>query len=285
MATVEVQSVPVRYLAKGDGTPVVLIHGWSADHRYMVADLEPVFARQVGWRRIYLDLPGHGRTPAPSWLQSQDQVLSIVSDFVDAVLPDQPFAIVGSSYGGHTALGLLRQVPERILGACLIVPDLPAPDGTRLTEPVTVLHPDPVGLGELASDELWMLQGLVTHERWMVEELRAHDVPAYRQADYEFLRRLNDRYLATGAAGHPGPAFNRPSVILTGRQDATTGFRAAWSLVDELPRASLAVLDLAGHQLGRIERPALFEALVADWLDRMERDLRPGSSADRALAR
>lgn len=276
-ATVEVQSVPVCYLAKGEGTPIVLIHGWSADHRYLVADLEPVFARRAGWRRIYLDLPGHGRTPAPPWLESQDQMLSIVSDFVDAVLPDRPFAIVGSSYGGHTALGLMRQLPERVLGACLIVPDLPAPDGSRSPEPVTVVHPDPASLGQLAPDELWMLEGLVTHERWMVEELRAHDMPAYRQADYEFLRRLDDRYQATGVAGRPGPAFNRPSLILTGRQDATTGFRAAWRLVDELPRASLAVLDLAGHQLGRIERPAAFHALVADWLERMELDQRPGS--------
>lgn len=264
--------MPMHYLVRGEGTPVVLIHGWSADHRYMVADLEPVFAKRAGWRRIYVDLPGHGGTPAPDWLESQDQMLAILSDFVDAVLPDQDFAIVGSSYGGHTALGLLRLVPERILGACLIVPDLPAPDGSRSPEPVTVLHPDPVSLGELASDELWMLQGLVTHERWMVEELRAHDMPAYRQADYEFLRRLDDRYLATSAAGRPGQAFDRPSLILTGRQDATTGFRAAWSLADELPRASMAVLDMAGHQLGRIERPTVFHALVADWLDRMDRD-------------
>ncbi len=28
-------------------------------------------------------------------------------------------------------------------------------------------------------------------------------------------------------------------------------------------------MDLAGHHLGRIERPALFAALVTDWLDRM----------------
>jgi hypothetical protein len=39
--------------------------------------------------------------------------------------------------------------------------------------------------------------------------------------------------------------------------------------VDELPRATFAVLDAAGHQLGRLERPVVFRALVQDWLDRM----------------
>lgn len=42
------------------------------------------------------------------------------------------------------------------------------------------------------------------------------------------------------------------------------------TLVDELPRATLAVIDLAGHHLGRIERPTLFQALVRDWLERVE---------------
>jgi pimeloyl-ACP methyl ester carboxylesterase len=274
MLTVEVQSIPVSYVTYGEGTPVVLIHGWSADHRYMVADLEPVFRRQPGWKRIYLDLPGHGQTPAPPWMTSQDQMLAVIGDFIDTLLADQAFALVGSSYGGHTALGMLRTMPGRVLGACLIVPDLPAADGSRLPEPATVVYPEPDALGGLAAGELWMLKGLVAPERWMVDELREHDMPAYRQADYAFLERLNERYLASGAAGHPGLPFPRPSLVLTGRQDATTGFRSAWDLVDELPRATLAVLDLAGHQLGRIERPAPFNVLVADWLDRMEQDRR-----------
>jgi len=58
-------------------------------------------------------------------------------------------------------------------------------------------------------------------------------------------------------------------LILAGRQDPTVGYRGAWGLIDEFPRASYAVVDLAGHHLGRIERPALFAALVADWLERM----------------
>jgi pimeloyl-ACP methyl ester carboxylesterase len=122
---------------------------------------------------------------------------------------------------------------------------------------------------DLAPDEQWMRDGLVVPERWMVEEIRAHDMPAYRTADHAFLERLEANYLATGAAGRPGPSFGRPSLILTGRQDSTVGYRAAWALLDELPRATYAVLDTAGHQLGRIERPLPFHALVGDWLERM----------------
>jgi pimeloyl-ACP methyl ester carboxylesterase len=267
LATVDVQGIPIAYEVRGEGRPIVLVHGWSADHRYMVADLEPVFAETPGWRRIYPDLPGHGATPAPRWLTSQDQVLAILAGFFDAVVGVEQFALVGSSYGGHTSLGLARLVPERIVGLCLLVPDMPRPDNTRDAEAPLVLADDDAF--HVDADEQWMADALVVREPWMLDELRAHDAPAYAVADDQFLARLDLHYLPSGAAGSVGEPFDKPSLVVTGRQDATTGFRGALPLVDELPRATWAVLDLAGHQLGRLERPVLFEALVTDWLDRM----------------
>ncbi len=71
-------------------------------------------------------------------------------------------------------------------------------------------------------------------------------------------------------AGHGSAPFAQPSLILAGRQDSTVGYRGAWSLIEEFPRATYAVIDMAGHHLGRIERPAVFQALVGDWLERMQ---------------
>jgi len=264
-----VQGIPIAYEVRGEGRPILLVHGWSADRDYMVADLEPVFAEHPGWRRVYFDLPGHGATPAPAWLSTQDQMLAIVREFIDLLLPEGSFAIVGSSYGGHIALGLIRSMPERLSGAGLIVPAVFAPDGSLDPTDRCVLVEDESVLEDLAPDEEWMRDTLVVHERWKVEEIRVHDMPAYRTADYEFLERLEAHLLPTGAAARPGPPFDRPSLILTGRQDSTVGYRVAWALIDEFPRATYAVLDMAGHQLGRIERPGPFRALVSDWLERM----------------
>lgn len=269
---IDVQGIPFAWEECGEGTPILLIHGWSADRRYMLADLEPVFDEHPGWRRIYFDLPGHGATPAPDWLSTQDEMLSIVHGFIDAVLPEDRFAVAGNSYGGYLTTALVRSIPERLLGAGLLVPDVPAPDGTRDTpEPVT-LREDPSILGDLAPDEAWIPERLVVHERRMVDEIRAHDMPAYRVADRAFLDRLEAHYMLEGDAGRPGAPFDGPSLILTGRQDSTVGYRSAWGLVEELPRATYAVLDTVGHHLGRIEGAALFRALVGDWLERMDAD-------------
>lgn len=270
--TVEVSGIPVAYEERGDGSPVLLIHGWSADRRYLIADLEPVFEERPGWRRIYLDLPGHGATPAPVWLGTQAQMMEILQAFVDAAVGEARFAVGGNSYGGYLTLGLVRALAPRLRGAALLVPDLPASDGSRdLPDPVT-LEEDPSVFEDLAPDEAWIPEALVAHERRMLEEIRAYDMPGYRASDRAFLARLERDYLLPAPVAIAAAPFERPSVILAGRQDATVGFRRALGLVDEFPRATVAAVDLAGHHLGRIERPALFRALIADWLERMDRE-------------
>lgn len=147
---------------------------------------------------------------------------------------------------------------------------MPASDGTRATpDPVTLVEDRSI-FTDLAPDEEWTPDALVAHEQRMLDEIRAHDMPAYRVADYTFLERLEANYVLTGSAGRPGTPFEWPSLILAGRQDSRVGYRGAWSLMDEFPRATYAVIDMAGHHLGRIERPAVFQTLVGDWLERMQ---------------
>src|SRR6476646_11271311 len=100
LETVDVQGVSIAHTVRGAGRPVLLIHGWQGDHRYMQADVDAVFEAAGGWRRIYLDLPGHGQTAAPAGLRSQGQVMSLLADVVDVLVPGGRFAVAGSSYGG-----------------------------------------------------------------------------------------------------------------------------------------------------------------------------------------
>lgn len=127
----------------------------------------------------------------------------------------------------------------------------------------------------LEGDEAWIPDVLVEQSLRAVQEIRDHDMPAIRAADRRFLARLEADYLLPATVAAPGRPFERPSLILTGRQDATVGYRAAWGLLDEFPRATYATLDLAGHWLGRVERPDAFGALVRDWLERVALDGSP----------
>ena len=270
MMRIEAAGIPIDVEQRGSGLPIVVIHGWSADRRYMMADLEPIFEAHIGWQRIYFDLPGHGATAAPPWLGTQERMFEIVQSVAKQAAGAEAFAVVGSSYGGYLALGLARIMPDRLLGAALLLPDLPDDAGQRDVPQRTTIHANSALFADLAEDEQWIPDALVVHSAAALDEIRRHDMPAYRSCDREFLKRLDANYLLPADARLVARPFKQPSLIALGHQDATVGFRSQIKLLDEFPRATVSVADLVGHHFGRIEQPALFRALIVDWLERIE---------------
>ncbi|MFW9829338.1 MAG: alpha/beta fold hydrolase, partial [Candidatus Thorarchaeota archaeon] len=66
--------------------------------------------------------------------------------------------------------------------------------------------------------------------------------------------------------------YDKPTLFLLGRQDVSVGYRDAWKLIENYPRATFTVIDQAGHNL-QIEKAKLFDSLVFDWLSRVEYDI------------
>jgi len=54
---------------------------------------------------------------------------------------------------------------------------------------------------------------------------------------------------------------------VAGRRDSFVGYADAVALIENYPRATLAVVEDAGHALMH-ERPELLAALLVDWLRR-----------------
>lgn len=267
---IEVDGIQIEIRRKGTGRPLLVIHGWSADHRYMMADLEPNFDQSSTWQRIYFDLPGHGTTIAPDWLNNQTQMFEILTKLIDQVIGNQQFAVIGNSYGGYLSLGLVRKMPNRLVGAALLVPDLPDEFNSRQTTDALTIVEDMSLFGDLQTDEQWIPEGLVEHSQYALDQIRAHDMPGYRASDDDLLERLNKNYLLPIEVRHASSPFERPSLIALGHQDATVGYERQLQLLPEFPRATMTVVDLAGHYLGRVERPKVFHVLVQDWLERVE---------------
>lgn len=266
-----VNDVPVYYESYGSGRPIVLLHGYYPDHQLMTGCLEPVFARRPGWLRLYPDLPGMGRTPAREWIDSTDKMLEVVLGFIDRVLPGGRFAVAGESYGGYLARGIVHRRPEQVAGLFLLCPLIVADAGRRQLPPRTTLVSDPALMASLAPadaaefDDIAVVQSAAHWARFRDEVL-----PGLRLADTRFLERLraNAYGFSFDVDALPQP-FNQPALIVTGRQDVSVGYRDAWDILEQYPRATFAVLDKAGHDL-QIEQAGVFDALVGEWLDRVE---------------
>lgn len=255
----------------GDGEPILILHGVTLDHRYMFEALEPVFEDLAGWRRIYVDLPGHGQSPGQDSIRSQDDLLAAVVEFVDQVLPDKPFGLIGLSRGSYLAEGLVHLHPRRVSGVALILPGgNPSSDADRLP-PHDILEPDPTIRSELSEDELWGFDNMsVIQRRDIVETKRRVIAPARKLFDEAQDARVFAAFDFSFREQQEASIFDGPSLIVAGRQDSVSGYLDAMDLMPRFPRASLAVLDAAGHALA-FERPEIFRSLVLDWLERLAR--------------
>ena len=133
MAYVDAGGVRVHYVERGPrdaGRVLVLLHGFTADHRLMTGAFEPVLSARDGWRRIYVDLPGMGLTVAPGHITSTDDVYTVVRQTIEALGPGQ-YLLAGQSYGGYLARGLVAEHRERVSGMALICPMLVAEHADR----------------------------------------------------------------------------------------------------------------------------------------------------------
>lgn len=248
----------IHYVQHGTGRPAILLHGAGVDHREPEACFEPAFATVPGFRRIYPDLPGMGRTAAPAELRSAEGVLATIIDFVRFVGGGQPCLLVGHSMGAYYAQELAARAPELVAGLGLVCPLLP-----ELRE--VPEHRVVVGSDEIGDEEFRSYFVVQTPE--MLERYQRHVAPAAELVDEEALARIGERW---ELAGDRRATYEGPTLVVAGRQDSTVGYAAAVDLIGRYPRATLAVLDLAGHALPH-EQPDLLRALVGDWLARVQR--------------
>ncbi len=121
------------------------------------------------------------------------------------------------------------------------------------------------GPGDLGDEEFRRYFVVQTQE--MLDRYERFDVPGMQLVDEAAVNSI----FAQGELPAPdGPAYGGPTLVEAGRLDSAVGYAAANDLALTYPRASLAVLDGAGHALPH-EQPELLRALVQEWLRRVER--------------
>jgi pimeloyl-ACP methyl ester carboxylesterase len=262
--------IPVHYAEHGSGTPVLALHGGYVDHREIMGALEPLFADRPGYRRVYPDLPGMGRTPAPETIDSTDAVLDLLLGLVDAVIGEEAFLVVGHSSGGYLAGAIANRRPRQAAGLALICPLVGEEDGERERPEHVVLHAaDDLDLDGTLGPELAaeFRDYLVVQTPETLRRFQETVAPGVRLADHAALERMSARWRLR-TAPEQGPAYANPTLIVAGRQDATVGYAGSWRLLGHYPRATFAVLDRAGHGLPH-EQAGLLTALLAEWLERV----------------
>ena len=256
----QVNGVRLQYTEHGEGVPLVALHGAGVDHRDIEAAIEPIVPR-TGYRRIYVDLPGMGRSTSDG-LTCNDDVVTVLTDFIDRVCAG-PVMLVGHSYGAYIARGVAARRPDAVLGLALVCP---VAEQSKDVPDHEVVSQDNDAYDELEPaqqtrfDDYFVVRTAVNARRF-----RDHTWPGITLVDEEALGRIFAGWAVNIGSG----TLSVPTLIAAGRRDSVVGYADAARLLERYPHATLAVMEDAGHALIH-EQPELFAALLGDWLDRAD---------------
>lgn len=109
-------TVSLSYSERGQGIPVVLLHGYPLNRDIWREQLQSLSDH---YHVITPDLRGHGLSPAPDGLYEMDLVIRDVFALLD-LLEIEKAVIIGHSMGGYATLAGWRAAPERFIALGLI---------------------------------------------------------------------------------------------------------------------------------------------------------------------
>ncbi|MBL6651650.1 MAG: alpha/beta hydrolase [Reyranella sp.] len=270
----ETDKATIDYEEHGEGRPILFLHGWTMERGVEAAVYERIFATRPGWRRIYPDLPGMGRSMAKAGLASQDDVLEALVAFIDRVLPTGRFLLAGTSLGAYLARAIAARRRSRVAGLLLRVPCIFAEDARRTLPPFRPLVQDDALMARLDNAERETFANVLIQTPTYLDTARQRSQaliqPAIQATQPIAMEIRGDpkRYAFSFDLLEAEKGFEEPTLIVAARQDITVGYRDAWTILESYPRATFAVIDRADHGWP-VESPDLLAALIDDWLMRI----------------
>ncbi|MBB5953943.1 pimeloyl-ACP methyl ester carboxylesterase [Saccharothrix tamanrassetensis] len=251
-----VDGTETRYLAAGDGHPVLLIHGEGS-----VAEQWYDILRGLAgsYRVIAVDLPGYGYTkPIPDG--SVPALASFVGRFVRALGLERP-VLIGHSLGGavavHAALARPNRVPALVLvssagmgraisPAYIIQAVTPLGDLTRFLVPVLPFGPQLLvaSTALTGSCRPWRISA-----PWWSSQAHAASTPVALET------ALRSQRSSVGLLGQKKPILGRlpelpmPTLVAWGLRDRQVPFWQGIAARRRLRRGRLALVPCSSHLL------------------------------------
>jgi pimeloyl-ACP methyl ester carboxylesterase len=244
------------YWTSGTGPAVVLVHGWTLDHRVwepQVAALATHFAVTTFDRRGF----GRSRAPADS-AQEPDDLIRLI-DHIGA----QRAAIVAMSQGTRVALTVAARLPDRV--DRLVLQGAPFP----LSRPLADIADEGVpiaemrrlaGLGDHAAVRaLWLSHALMQVDGDAPNAIMQKIIEDYNARDLDSIQRPLELDIASIED------ISAPTLLVTGATDSPMRRATATCLATLLSHCTVVEIVAAGH-LCNLEQPAAYNLAVREFL-------------------
>jgi (E)-2-((N-methylformamido)methylene)succinate hydrolase len=243
---------------RGEGPPVMLIHGVGADG---MSWNQIAAALSLEFRVVRLDLRGHGRSGNIDGPLTLDDFVWDVMDVLDACAVPTAH-IVGFSLGGMIAQALALQHAHRVRRLVLLsaVAGRTAEERERVQARLGILREQGIAAITGAAQDRWFTPGFIARNPELVQrrmrQLQENHAPSYAAAYTVF---------STGDLGERLHAIRAPTLIATGEHDVGSNTRMARFMHTQIPGSQLTILPNLRHSI-LVEAPELVARLVRDYL-------------------
>jgi pimeloyl-ACP methyl ester carboxylesterase len=268
MPTVRTGDVETYYEERGEGRPIVFVHGAIVDGRQWAPQLT---ALSDEYRTVAYDVHGHGRTGGSA---REAYTVDLFADDLHALVTaldlEDP-VVCGLSLGGCIAQAYAARYPDDL--AALVLADTfpPRPLDWRERFQRSVLLP--------ASIPFVRLLGYPRVERamvWLQERLAGERVGG----EYRRIERLREegprmstdefaKVVRALASWHEArvdlAAVDVPTLVLYGEHDAPFVRRQVPALADGIPDVTVRAVPDAGHA-SNLDDPVFFTAALREFL-------------------
>lgn len=254
----------VRYVRKGQGSPVLLLHG-IASSIYTWSEVLPELA--LDHDVVALDFPGHGGSEVRPAL-SPAELVRVVDSFAVG-LGLRRFDLVGHSLGGAIASVTAARDPARVRRLVLIDAagfNLALADRPAMLRLVAAVPPRVFEVLPLKRPAVALSLRQVFHDgsRLTPERVDEYVAPALRPGASAALRSLLS---SRDEMGVPGliARIRTPTLILWGRHDRWIDVSQADLFLSAVPGSRKVVFEDCGH-MPHEERPADVSRLLREFL-------------------
>ncbi len=259
-----VNGYDVAYIEKGEGTPLVFVHGSLLDFRYWLGDVD-VLADVV--RAIALSRRHHwpNRQPKKPGIfsyRAADQTDDVIA-FLD-VLACGPAHLVGHSYGGYIAARLACLRPDLVRSLVLVEPGGPiegeVPGRSRIEDhdkaARMIAESDPEG------GVAHFLDTLGPGTRWR------NSAEAYKSMTLSNAMTITEqvREIRPTLRAEALASLICPTLLMIGAKSVSPFPETIARFEQLIPQARVATIPNASHMINQ-DNPSDFQAALRNFLD------------------
>jgi len=263
MPFLTVNGTQLYYEQKGQGKPVLFIHGWTCSSRFFQKQLD-YFAQR--YRTIIPDLRAHGRS---AHVHSGHTMANYARDIYELVhkLELTEVVMVGWSLGAALIWDYFKQFGAKNVKATVII-DQPASDFKWVDFPLGLLDFQALcrWMANIQTDRAMVARDLITamfkekpadeDVRWMFDEVTR--VPESIACTILFDEVVQDYRPVLST-------ITVPTLLCFGRDEKLYPVAAGEHLREKLPQAQLVVFEQSGH-CPHLEEPGRFNQEVDQFI-------------------